>query len=278
METPSKESARVPIGIVLGGGWRQEADRDLRGTLERLRDLGYLGVEFGRSTDNSREVARYLSELRLKAICFQTTTEDVKNDFDRVLSDALEIGCRFVVMNWQTFASLQSVLEFARFYDSQGARFRRHGIQFCYHNHAHEFQKYGGNYVLDLLMENSAPENLQLQFDTFWLKVAEIEPPAAYVSRYKGRNPLFHFQDKQPSWNVSLPFQSNGWLDYSPLLTEVGTGVVDFPAVYQAARDNGALWCSVEQWVASPRHDPFESARLSLENLRRLGIAPAAPA
>ena len=262
---------KVPIGIILGVA-KEEVEKDLYGLLENIAGIGYKGVEFGRMDKyKSSQVRKWMDLLNLETICYQTFLESLRDDFDRVLDDALELGCKYVVLNWTTYETLDIALEKATLYNRIGEKLKKHGLQFCYHNHAHEFFKLNGKYVLDILMGNTEPELLQIQFDTFWLKVAEIEPPTAYIKKYKDRCPLFHFQDKKPGYNIALPWQADGWMDYSPLLTEVGTGLVDFESIAPVAKECGAKWFSVEQWIPGSL-PPLDSIRISYDNLNKMNL------
>jgi sugar phosphate isomerase/epimerase len=53
-----------------------------------------------------------------------------------------------------------------------------------------------------------------------------------------------------------------------PTLAEIGEGILDWPAIFEASEDNGAAWYVVEQDRC--RRPTLESARLSFENLFRM--------
>jgi sugar phosphate isomerase/epimerase len=53
-----------------------------------------------------------------------------------------------------------------------------------------------------------------------------------------------------------------------PTFAEVGTGILDWPDIFEAAQTGGAQWYLVEQDTCPG--DPFDSLKLSLENLRGL--------
>ena len=96
---------------------------------------------------------------------------------------------------------------------------RRHGLQLCYHHHDFELVKFDGVYGLDILLESSDPANVQLEADTYWLKFAGLDP-AAYMRRWTGRLPLVHLKDMTRT--------------QPPTFAEVGSGLLDWPAIFEA--------------------------------------------
>ena len=55
-----------------------------------------------------------------------------------------------------------------------------------------------------------------------------------------------------------------------PTDAEVGTGLLNWAGIFEAARSAQAEYYIVEQDTCSG--DPFDSLRLSLENLRQMGL------
>ena len=263
----------VQIGLI-PGMLREETQKDLFGTLEKVAEIGYKGLEFGRfKTHTADQLKKKLDSLKLTPICHHTMYEQLEKDFDSVVNYTLASGCRYLVLNWHTYDSLEDVRKSAAFYNDVGERCAKKGIQFCYHNHAHEFLKYGDERAFDIIMENTDPEFLKIQFDTFWFAIAGLKIGDDMV-KYKGRFPLIHFQDKIPDDpGIIIEKQPDGYPDHSPLLTEIGTGVVDFAAIAALGEKGGAQWYSVEQWIPGTKYPPMESIRISFENLRRLGVA-----
>ncbi len=45
-------------------------------------------------------------------------------------------------------------------------------MKFLYHNHYHEFQKLQDKYVLYHIMENTDPQYVDFELDTFWAHAA----------------------------------------------------------------------------------------------------------
>ena len=52
-----------------------------------------------------------------------------------------------------------------------GAACKEQGLQFCYHNHAFDFQTLDGRSGMDILFEDTDPKLVQVEVDTYWVQV-----------------------------------------------------------------------------------------------------------
>ena len=236
---------------------REQAAEDFVGTMRRVAEIGYAGVEFaGYGGLSAAEMKALLEELDLKPAGSHVSVQMLENELDAVMDYSLEIGNPYVVCpflppdRWQEEASLRAT---AQSLNRIGAACKEQGLQFCYHNHAFEFQTLGGKYVLDILYEDTEPELVQAEVDTYWVQFAGLDP-AELIERHSERVTLVHLKDMDPE-------------DRS--FAEVGEGTLDWEAVFAASEAAGAEWYIVEQDRC--KRPPLESARLSLENLRAMG-------
>jgi sugar phosphate isomerase/epimerase len=130
------------------------------------------------------------------------------------------------------------------------------GLQLCYHNHSFEFQKFDGKYGLDIFYENSDPNLVLAEIDTYWVQHGG-EDPAQFLRKYPNRCPLIHLKDMLADAQKSF--------------AEVGAGILNWPEIFKACEAVGAQWYIVEQDRC--QRPPLESVRMSFENLKRMGIA-----
>ena len=136
--------------------------------------------------------------------------------------------------------------------DAAGKVLREAGIQLCYHNHAHEFEKIRDAYPHDILFAAAAPENLMAEIDTFWVEYAGLKP-SAVIAKFEGRCPLLHVKDMTDK--------------HSRAFAEVGQGVMDWPAVFDAGAAAGVEWYIVEQDACA--RDSLSSIQTSAEFMVR---------
>jgi len=97
----------------------------------------------------------------------------------------------------------------------------------------------------------------------FWAKAGGAEP-AALIEKYNGRVPFLHVKDMEKG--LSLPPGTSG----APEKTKVpvGTGQIDWPAVFRASMKSGTLVYYIED--ESP--DPLGQIPQSLKYLSGLKV------
>jgi sugar phosphate isomerase/epimerase len=145
-----------------------------------------------------------------------------------------------------------------------GTMARAAGLEFCYHNHAFEFEPMGGTMPFSVLLENTDPKNVAIELDLFWVSVAGHDP-AELLAKLSGRVPLVHLKDK--AQGTPVMFQES--VEKSAF-KEVGSGVLDWPTVLRAAQSAGVRHYIVEQ--DQTPGDPVASLRQSFEWISKLNF------
>jgi len=243
----------LPLGIQLYTV-REECTKDFTGTLKTIAEMGYQGVEFAWIYGDlaSDELRGFLQKLGLKACGWHAPLEHLLDPNSETYTYARAIGSPYVTTslpgevesNW--FATIDRIAR-------AGAIAKEQGVTFTYHHHAQEFQQVEGQCALDLLLAKTSPETVKVELDTHWIKKGG-EDPASYIRKYDRRIPQLHMKDITAD---------NDFI-------EVGEGILDFPAIGQAAIAAGVKWLIVEQDVC--KGPAIDSARLSIENLKKAGI------
>lgn len=249
--------ATIPVGVQMYT-LRDETEKDFVGTLRKVSEIGYAGVEFaGYGGLAAGELKSIIDDLNLRSIGAHTGTDALEADMAGVIDFQLTLGSKFVIVPWiqppTDFAGWQ---EFAGCMNRYGQELKRHGLQLCFHNHAGEFVRIGGMYGLDLLYENTDAELVQAELDLYWVKKGG-EDPARYMQKYAGRVPLLHIKDMAA--------------DAEGTFTEFGTGIIDWDAIFAVAPAVGAQWYIVEQDVC--QRPCLESVAISFNNLKARGMA-----
>ncbi|AIQ57832.1 sugar phosphate isomerase/epimerase family protein [Paenibacillus borealis] len=238
---------------------RKELAQDFAGTLRRVAELGYEGIEFAGYGGLSGEALKeLLQELNLKAIGAHVSIAKMKADLNKEIEylraiDAPYLICPHIAAgDRETPEAWQSL--FAYFAET-GRRVKERGLQFAYHNHAFEFElKVNGQYALDALYSSVTAESLQVELDAGWVQFAGLDA-LQYIADYAGRLPLLHLKDFK------------GTVDGDINTVELGEGEIDLQSVIQAGSDAGVEWIIVEQdRCANP---PLESVAASYNWLKR---------
>ena len=258
---------------------RDDAKADLRGTLEKIKKMGYDGVEFAGLYGNSpAEIKAMCAEIGLTPISAHVPYLDMLADPQGVLSEYAEIGVKFVAVPYLTpeyRPGTDAFPEVVKNVEMLGKVAKELGIQLLYHNHDFEFAKIDGKYALDVLYDTVPAEYLQTELDVCWVSVGG-EVPADYIRKYSGRCPVVHLKDfygeKDENMYELIGIKSDapkrpGNFEFRP----VGSGLNDFPAILKAATEAGAGWVIVEQDKPSMGLTPLECIEKSRNYLKSIG-------
>ena len=254
---------------------RQDAQKDLYGTLKQVKAMGYAGVEFaGLYGNDPVEVRAFCEEIGLIPLSAHVPFQALMADMDGTIADYKALGVQYVVIPYLTEdlrpgqPGFRTVIEGMK---EIGAKLNAVGLIQQYHNHDFEFVKLDGEYALDVLYRELGPELLQTQIDTCWVNVGG-EDPAAYLRKYAGRTPTVHLKDFVGSKSENM-YGLIGLKDSAAKASDgfqlrpVGKGKQDFPAIVAAAEESGAKWYIVEQDEPSMGLTALECAKVSIDYL-----------
>ena len=231
-------------------------------SMERIRVMGYRAVQVsGIGPIPDAEVKSIVDDVGL-VICntHVRPTEALWEDLDSVIAQHRLWNCRHVAIGSMPARFREQgeagFHEFAREASAIGEKLHRAGLTFSYHNHSFEFVRFGRRTGLDIIFEESDPRYLQAEIDTYWVQHGGADP-MLWIRRMAGRMPVVHLKDMVI-------------VGKEQAMAEIGEGNLNWPAILQACRDAGVEWYAIEQDVC--RRDPFESLRISYENLKAMGL------
>ncbi len=262
---------------------RDELEADFEGTVKKVKELGYDGVEFaGLYGKSAAEVKAILKEVGLVPVSAHVSLDELLSDTAAVVAAYKEIGCEYIAVPYLPEDRRPGTEGFARTIEdikNIADECIKQGIQLLYHNHDFEFAKLDGKYALDILYSEVTADRLQTEIDTCWVGVAG-EDPSAYVLKYSGRAPVVHLKDyyMQGREKPKKLYELIGIEDDSETESEetfgfrpVGYGVQDMPSILDASVKAGAKWVVVEQDRPATGDTPINSVKLSREFLKKLG-------
>jgi sugar phosphate isomerase/epimerase len=253
---------------------RTDLEKDFDGTLARIAAIGYKEVEFagyfGHTPQGVRDVLKK-HRLTAPAAHIDYPTVSAPDKWAKTLDDAATIGHKFLVNPWIDEAQRNRPGEWERVaetYNTAGAAAKKHGIQFCYHNHNFEFYPRtdaGGKEPFDILLASCDPKLVKMELDLCWISAAGKDP-IAYFHRYPGRFPLVHVKGlrKVPAASETpVPIDK-----VLPDVTDVGhEDVIDWKRIFADAKEAGIQHYFVEHDVPK---DAFASLKNSYDYLSAL--------
>lgn len=240
---------------------------DFSKSLDRLHAIGYRTVEVaGLPPDLTPAAARERIEAAGLAICGAHMPPGlIRSNPGAVAEAALALGVTRVAYPFPEhvdFRDAACVKAMISDLDAAGAALRCEGIALAYHHHAIEFIRLGDETVLDHILRATAPENLELQLDTYWVQFGGGNP-AAWCRKAAGRLASIHCKD--------YAFTA----DNAPRFAEVGFGNLDFTEIIPAATAAGAAWFIVEQDTCPG--DPFACLERSFRTMSQCLIEGELP-
>ncbi len=255
---PEPESEEdLPIGLQLYTV-RDAAGTDFKGTLERVRKIGYRHFEFaGYGGLSAPELASFLDQIDADAVGTHVGFEQSEQDPAAMISYCKAIGTPYVVAPSMPEeirgGTRDQIVQFAHQLSDLGQKVKDAGMQLCYHNHSFEFGKIDGETIYEILFSTADPNLVKAEVDVAWVHHAGVSP-VALLDQWGERIRLLHMKD----------------MDADGHLAPVGTGVIDMPAVVAKAKQVGVDWYIVEQDQPREGKDIFDEITLSHQNMVKL--------
>lgn len=254
------------------------------GTLKACAELGYHCVEVSQipMTPENVEGMRKASEefgvkiaacsAALEAMVPGMSGEYLVSDFDKIVADCKALNCdmlRIGMLPMTCMGSREKAIDFVKRADEMAARLKEHGIDLYYHNHHVEFTKYDGEYLLDIIKNTT--KHMGFELDIHWIQRGG-ENPVEFIKKYAGRIRLLHLKDYRIG-EMKIPDDMKQFMSaFSDIVefAEVGEGSLPIKECIEAGLEGGSEYFLIEQDSTYGR-DPFESLKISRDNLIKLG-------
>ncbi len=239
---------------------RDHTENDFAKAMLEVAKIGYKYVElagFG-NLKTASEVKKSLDDAGLIAIgAHAGTPEHFDSDLPKIISDAQTIGYNHLMIPWigEAWRGADGYRKLAETMTTHAKTLRPLGLSIGYHNHSFEFEKYDGEYGLDILWQHSDASLVRAELDLFWVNHGGVDA-VSYLKQVGKRTVALHLKD------VSKTDRNK--------FANVGTGTLDFAALLTTANEIGVEYGAVEQddCYGQPT---LESIKISYENLVKLG-------
>ena len=239
----------------------REQCKDAKGldeTLARLAAIGYKTVQISAvGPISASEIRSICASHGMEIICTHKSLDDYENKIDEMIAFHKELGCSipglgsmFSLCEVKTPGEAREQIERL---NRIARRLAEEGMTFCYHNHAFEFTKIEGRYLMDQMLEYG---EFGFILDVYWLAYAG-QDPAEWIRKIGPRTKVIHFKDLKMKGNTSV-------------FGEVMEGKLNWPKIIEASDEAGILYAMVEQDTCDG--DPVDSMAVSYRNLSRAGF------
>jgi sugar phosphate isomerase/epimerase len=252
----------IPISVQLYTV-RDLTAKDFAATVKQVAAIGYKSVEMAGygNLKSAAEAKKALDDAGLSVAGTHAPIEQLEQDIARVLDDNEALGSKLIICPWMPEARRKDAdgwKQVAKSLNQAGRACHERGVDFAYHNHAFEFEKFdGGRTGLDILFDNCEAHLVKAEIDVYWVQHGG-EDPVARINQLGDRVVALHLKDMAAGEDRKF--------------AEVGTGVLDFKSILQAAKQHGVRYGAVEQ-DSTYGKDPLAAIKTSYENLKKLGAA-----
>ena len=277
---------KLPLALQL---WsvRDQCNADLEGSLKKIKEAGYDGVEpyalYGRAPEDFKKL---LDDNGLVAVSSHVSVgefEDENNGgIEAVAERYAKIGVNCIAIPYlpgepkhaggydfpETLISIKKIAE----------ALRKYNITLTYHNHENELAFLpNGVRILDVLYGSVPADILQTQFDLAWLTNAGADP-IEYIRKYSGRVPQCHMKEVAYTGKVpakvakAVGLRVEGEDDPASefIFKPIGQGVMPVKAILPELEKAGCRQIIVEQDNPTPGRDIFDCVAESAAYLRAL--------
>jgi sugar phosphate isomerase/epimerase len=211
---------------------REALANDFTGVVQRVADIGYVGVETaGLPNVTAQEASQIFRNLGL-TVAASHTLLPLGEAKEEVLETMSILGCRHIVspaMGPVHYTSLDEIKRTCDTFNEANAVANANGLSFSIHNHWWEFEPVEGHYPYQVLLEYLDPAVL-FEVDVYWVQTAGLDP-IAVIKELGPRVRLLHVKD--------------GPAVKDEPMVAVGDGLLDIPAIIEAGQDN-TEWLIVE--------------------------------
>jgi sugar phosphate isomerase/epimerase len=262
----------IPPGIQLYTV-RNDLKSNFAGTLQKISAMGYRELEVGVTPSGNidfnggtpQEFRKMIDDLglRVPSCHFGPPKDDA--EWARNIDRAQQLKLQYMVcaVPPKGTDSPDAWKRAADYFNHLGLLCRNAGVQLAYHNHNHEFRVHGGVVGYDELLRLSDPRLVKMELDCFWMTFAGHDP-VEYMHKYPGRFPLLHIKDLKSGYKPTTDdFKGNPF-------AEVGSGVIDWKRIFEAAKGGGLKYYFVEQDMWD--RPSLESAAMSAAYLKKLQV------
>ena len=257
--TGSRRLKRVGIQLYT---LRDDARRDLAGTLAAIADAGYKDVELLSSMSNFNmppaQLRQLLDRLGLRAPSTHVGSEAFDN-LNAVFDEASTLGHQYVVLASLPYepgkATLDDYRRWADRLNDAGRLARARNLWIAFHDEPYDFPAIDGQVPYDVLADRTDPTLVRLQLDTGNALMGGRDP-LDLMRKYGSRYHLFHIKDA-PSLGARTD-------------AELGKGVLDFKQLLGMIPDIDNKFLYVEQ--ESYPGAPIESVKRDYQYLSTLAF------
>ncbi len=194
--------AQSPVGVQLYS-FRDQFAKDVRGTMQKVKDMGFSYVETAGFYDSDAKTFKtLLDEFGIKATGISADFGELEDPakLKVVMGNAKALGAKSVTCFWIPHTgddfTLQDTEKAIKVFNEAGKTLAANGLMLMYHNHGYEFRPYKDRYLLDELITRTNPAYVNFEMDILWTHHPGHNP-VAWLKKYPTRWKAMHIKDRR---------------------------------------------------------------------------------
>ena len=205
----------LKIGLILYSV-RDEMAKDPIATVKKVAQLGYKNVEvcnhnaihdagcgFGVPAEELKATFDSFGSKVISAHIFPIEMADMQ----QVVAYEQVLGNHNIVNPMGRFTTYDDLMKQIETFNATGKMLHEMGMTYLYHNHNQEFRTFKGKRILDYIVDNTDPDYVSLELDTFWTMRGGC-CPIEMLKHFGKRVRLVHQKDF--AWDATTPINLNG--------------------------------------------------------------------
>ena len=232
--------------------------KDFEATMQKIAEIGYTTAQLSAAGAIGEKNARACAEkYGIDIVVTHTNPERILHDTSYVIEEHKVLGANYVGIGSMPMRYRSSKAagfeQFVADFTPAARTIKEAGMRLVYHNHAFEFELFGGKLGMDIILEGL--EDAQFLPDTFWIQAGGADV-VQYLRKYAGRIDCVHFKDY-------------GIKNNERIMAPVMEGNLNWPAIFDACKESGVKWAFVEQDDCYGEN-PFDCMKRSYDNLKKV--------
>jgi sugar phosphate isomerase/epimerase len=193
---------KSPVGVQLYS-FREQFAKDVRGTFQKVKDMGLSKVEVAGFYNLSvQEYKNLLSEYGMVAEAVGASFEELQDvaKLKNIIENAKLLGAKNIICYWiphqEHDFNFQDIQKSVKVFNEAGKTIAANGLSFLYHNHGYEFVPYKDHYLMDELIKLTNPAYVNFEMDILWV-YHPGHNPVTWLKKYPSRWKAIHLKDRR---------------------------------------------------------------------------------
>ena len=267
-------AATCKVGVQLYS-FRNDLDKDLPGTLARIKKLGVNCVEpYSLHKLKAEQLRAEFDRAGLKVMSFHLPGELRDGDPAEAVRVAKVLGAQQLGIAWIKESDTDVVngsklMAAAARLNGMCPAAKAAGLKVFYHPHGYEFHEGDPEGKLFERFVNALEKDcVVLQLDAFWVAYAG-QDPVRFMQKYGNRVSSYHVKDMAPSLTVA-PFDGSKWKGPLPdeAFAPLGKGKIDQVALIKLGKQYKIKWFILEDETSHP----YDNIALALPYMKANGL------